>query len=517
MKTNLSGPVPRWIAALVVWAATTAIAAAAVPTVSRGPYLQSSTPTSIVIRWRTSVAGDSRVWFGSDAASLDQVVSDPVLVAEHAVKLTGLSPDRKYYYAVGNEASGRLAGGDERYFFLTHPPVGTQKDIRVWVVGDAGTATANQRAVRDAFEKYNGTNTLHAWLQLGDNAYNSGLDSEYQTAVFNVYTNELRQSVTWSTLGNHDTAQGTAYVDSYPYFNIFTFPTAGEAGGVPSGTEHYYSFDIGMVHFICLDSMTANRGVNGAMAIWLRSDLAVTTNRWIVAFWHHPPYTKGSHDSDTESELIAMRTNFLPILEAGGVDLVLSGHSHSYERSKLIQGHYGLSSKFVATNVVQVGSGRESNGAGAYRKPDGLGESPVASLGTVYAVAGSSGQTGGGSLNHPAMHYSANVLGSMVLDFRSNRLDAVFVRETGATNDWFTIVKDGTYPPRLANPVELPNGDRQFALLSRAFRTNIIEATADLGSPWTAIATNYPAEAVVTFTGPGGGPEGFRFYRARRP
>ena len=69
------------------------------------------------------------------------------------------------------------------------------------------------------------------------------------------------------------------------------------------------------------------------MAIWLRSDLAVTTNRWLVAFWHHPPYTKGSHDSDAEAELIEMRQNIVPILEAGGVDLVLSGHSHSYERS----------------------------------------------------------------------------------------------------------------------------------------------------------------------------------------
>jgi len=44
---------------------------------------------------------------------------------------------------------------------------------------------------------------------------------------------------------------------------------------------------------------------------------------WIIAFWHHPPYTKGSHDSDTEGELIDMRQNALPILEALRLGLLL--------------------------------------------------------------------------------------------------------------------------------------------------------------------------------------------------
>ena len=47
------------------------------------------------------------------------------------------------------------------------------------------------------------------------------------------------------------------------------------------------------------------------------SDLAQNTLPWVIAFWHHPPYTKGSHDSDSEIELIEMRQNALPILEAG--------------------------------------------------------------------------------------------------------------------------------------------------------------------------------------------------------
>ena len=220
-------------------------AASAHAALTRGPYLQSSTPTSIVLRWRTSAAETSRVVYGTNLAGLDLTNTAAALVTDHIVTLTGLAPDTRYFYFIG-ATNTTLAGPSTNHFFLTHPLSGTPKPVRVWVIGDAGTATANQINVRNAFETFNGTNTLHAWLQLGDNAYNSGLDTEYQTAVFNMYTNELRNSVTWPALGNHDTAQGTAYVDTYPYFDIFTLPTAGQAGGVPSTTEHYYSFDLGM-------------------------------------------------------------------------------------------------------------------------------------------------------------------------------------------------------------------------------------------------------------------------------
>ena len=70
------------------------------------------------------------------------------------------------------------------------------------------------------------------------------------------------------------------------------------------------------------------------------------TRDWIVAYWHHPPYSKGTHDSDLEIELIEMRTHVLPVLEDHGVAVVFGGHSHSYERSYLIDGHYGSSSEF---------------------------------------------------------------------------------------------------------------------------------------------------------------------------
>lgn len=64
-------------------------------------------------------------------------------------------------------------------------------------------------------------------------------------------------------------------------------PTAGEAGGAPSGSKNYYSFDYGDVHVVSLDSYYSNRGVSGAMLSWLRRDLDQLTSRtkWLIAFW----------------------------------------------------------------------------------------------------------------------------------------------------------------------------------------------------------------------------------------
>jgi hypothetical protein len=224
------------------------------------------------------------------------------------------------------------------------------------VIGDSGTANANAAAVRDAYINYTGNRHTDLWLMLGDNAYQSGTDAEYQNAVFNMYPTLLRQSVVWPTLGNHDGAAANSATQSGPYYDIFTLPKNAEAGGVASRTEAYYSFDYGNIHFVVLDSFETSRAPNGAMLTWLANDLAATNQPWIIAYFHHPPSTIGSHNSDTEIELIEMRQNALPILEAGGVDLVLAGHSHSYERSYLLDGHYGLSST-LTPSMIRDGDG----------------------------------------------------------------------------------------------------------------------------------------------------------------
>jgi len=463
-------------------------------TLTRGPYLQNGTPSSLVVRWRTSTATDTLVQYGDAPGNLGASVYNAQITTEHEITVSGLAPNGLYYYSVGS-SSETLAGNDANHYFLTFPPIGQNTAARVWVLGDAGTQTSSQIAVRDAYYGFTGTKHTDLWLMLGDNAYNVGSDTEYQGAVFNMYPTMLRKSVLFSTLGNHETAQSTAYVDTYPYFGIFTLPTAGEGGGVPSGTEHFYSFDFGNVHFICLDSMTADRATNGIMANWLRSDLANTLGTWIVAFWHHPPYSKGSHNSDTENELVQMRQNFNPILEDGGVDIVLAGHSHCYERSFLIDRHYGVSSTFNNTNKIDGGSGRD---AAPYLKPPGL----VAHKGAVYSVAGSSGQTSGGSLNHPAMFVSLNVLGSVVLDFSTNQLDFKFVNSSGAVQDYFTVIKGGV-PPNPPTGLSATPGNTQIALSwnasAGAANYNVKRSTTP-GGPYTTIGPNVTATSYTDTT-----------------
>lgn len=404
-------------------------------TVTRGPYLQTLTPDSVVIRWRTDEATSSLVRYGTDQDGLSLTAGSSTLTEEHEVSLSRLASDTRYFYSIGT-SSEVLAGGDASHAFVTAPEPGTAKPTRVWVIGDSGTADTNAAAVRDAYKAIAGGRQTDVWLMLGDNAYQDGTDDEYQRAVFDMYPELLRQVALWPTLGNHDGHSADSGSQSGPYYDMFTLPTAGEAGGLPSGTEAYYSFDYGNIHFVCLDSYETDRSPDGPMLTWLENDLAANDKEWLIAFWHHPPYSKGSHDSDSESQLIDMRENVLPILEDYGVDLVLSGHSHSYERSFLLDGHYGKSSTLTSGMTLDGGSGRE-DGDGSYVKPfDGT----TPHEGAVYTVAGSSGKVSSeGSLDHPAMFIGLRSLGSVVLEVHGQRLDAAFIDGGGTVRDWFTI------------------------------------------------------------------------------
>lgn len=419
----------------------------------RGPYLQQGTPDSVVVRWRTDVPTDSAVRFGATATRLDREVKTKWKTTEHIMILEGLTPSTKYHYAVGH-AEKTIGGAEGAGTFVTSPKPGTRQPIRTWVIGDAGTANKDQAAVRDAYYKFTGPRHTDLWLMLGDNAYSTGTDAEYQKADFDMYRDLLKKSVVWPTLGNHDAGSATSVTQSGVYYDIFTLPTLGQAGGLMSGTEAYYAFDYGNIHYVCLDSQGSDRSPGGAMLTWLQHDLAATKQDWIIVYFHHPPYTKGSHDSNTEKQLVEMRTNAVPIMEAGGVDLCLTGHSHSYERSYLLDGHYGKQNTLTAKMKIDAGDGRP-DGTGAYRKATlgaGIHE------GAVYVVAGSSGKVSGksdknaarGFLDHPAMLVSLARLGSLVLDVNGPRLDATFLSETGERLDYFSMVKGGTAAPTAA-------------------------------------------------------------------
>lgn len=422
-------------------------------TVVRGPYLQSGTPTTVVVKWRTDIATQSVVNYGKISNSLSEKASNTALTTEHEVTLSGLSPNTKYYFNIGNKSEVLSESDSEDMYVITAPKAGSKQFVRAWILGDAGTANNNQRAVRDAYYDYVDAAPMNSgktdmMLFLGDNAYGSGTDEQYQNALFDIYDDMLKKSVAWSCLGNHDGKSADSATQSGPYYDIFTFPTAAQAGGTASGTEAYYSFDYANIHFIILDSHHTGREVGGAMYNWTLTDIQNTKQDWIVTLFHHPVYTKGSHDSDTEDRLIEMRQNFMPMMEANGVDLILNGHSHSYERSYFLNGHYGFANTFNPDEISNgghtvgttgIGDGK-ADSDGAYQKTS------LATEGAVYITTGSAGKISGGDLNHQAMSVSLNQLGSCVMEVEDDgkggqNLTVKFIRETDGIEDYFTINK----------------------------------------------------------------------------
>src|SRR5436309_2868654 len=78
--------------------------------VTRGPYLQTGTPSSVIVRWRTDLATDSRVRYGTTVGSLTSNADNPLPATEHEVAVSGLAADTLYYYSIGT-SSATLAGG----------------------------------------------------------------------------------------------------------------------------------------------------------------------------------------------------------------------------------------------------------------------------------------------------------------------------------------------------------------------------------------------------------------------
>jgi hypothetical protein len=409
-------------------------------TITRGPYLQRGSKDFVIVRWRTDATITPVVKVGRTVGSETDSYSG-ASGTEHRIEIFGLLPSTKYFYKI-MAGSTLLAGGDESHSFVTSPN-GGDEPFTVWALGDSGISATlgsgehpNQAAVRDAFLNVVPLKDIAFLMHLGDIAYYEGTDTQFQRGFFDIYPSILRTLTSWPTQGNHD-------MSANAYYDTFSLPQLAQAGGVASNSERYYSWDYGNVHFISLNSeRTSSRA---AMETWLRDDLSANTKPWQIAIFHHPPYTKGSHDSDnvadSSGKMNYMRETILPILEQYGVDLVMSGHSHSYERSYLLNGHYGLSSTFLDAYKISPTSGRDAQ---AYTKTT---LAPRANSGTVYVVAGSGGMLdASGTLAHPAMFNSQATLGSVALDVNANELHVRFVTSAATVGDYFTIRKDPTLP-----------------------------------------------------------------------
>jgi len=420
---------------------------------SRGPYLQAGSQDGITIRWRTSAAENSKVELGTVYGSYPIVVNDATAVTEHIIRVNGLSTDTKYYYRIGNSTATQLPEAGQ--FFTTLPASNTTRKIRVIAFGDCGRGNiAYQDESLASYLSYLSANSIDAadaWLLLGDNAYNSGTDAEFTANFFDIYgTNMLRNHKLYPSPGNHDYGNSAANKTfrNMAYHNSFTVPQTGEAGGVASNKQNFYSYDIGNIHFLSLDSYgiesdgTSMETAGGtALKTWLTNDLAANTKKWTIAYWHHPPYTKGSHNSDSEGDLVSIRQNFITFLETRGVDMIVCGHSHNYERGYLIKNYTGNWASFNAgTHALSTSSATYTSGANC---PYVYNSTP-ANHGTVYVVSGSAGASGtmNSGFGTGPMPYALNDGGVFYFEVEDNRLDAKMLRRNGTIFDQFTIIKD---------------------------------------------------------------------------
>lgn len=187
--------------------------------------------------------------------------------------------------------------------------------FRFIALGDMGTGDSAQYALAKGITAYHDSHPFDTALMLGDNIYPNG-DAAYFKEKFELpYAELLRRGVQfYAVLGNHDVRRGLQAEINYPKFNM--------------GGKQYYTLlkGDGLLELFALDSTNMER----QQLRWLEEKLAASKAPWKLAYFHHPIYSSGiTHGSDTR-----LRAQIEPLLVKYGVAAVLSGHDHTYERTK---------------------------------------------------------------------------------------------------------------------------------------------------------------------------------------
>jgi acid phosphatase type 7 len=383
------------------------------PGPSGGPLVDGS--ESVIVAWQTDdrpaefvVEYGLTARYGRRAAievtqRTDKGKSEVGGRRNYAATLSGLKLDTTYHYRV-RLASGRIIA--EGYCTTRR---GRGQAIRFVAFGDNSYGEVGQRAV--AYWAYRARPDFV--MNTGDNVYESGLDNEYQRYFFPVYNADvaspgvgaplLRSVPFYTVIANHDVhgkgpdghpaADFDASVDALAYYTNMYLPLNGPATppqptpivGAAERTSEFqqcaarrfpgmanYSFDYGDAHFLCLDSNTYVDPTDPAWRAYIDADLGETDARWKFVVFHHPSFNVGlEHYSEQHMRVLS------PAFEAHGVDFVLHGHEHNYQRTRPLRfepagpsraGHKGAKDRLVpGTFTVDTRfDGRTS------KQPDGV-------------------------------------------------------------------------------------------------------------------------------------------------
>ncbi len=407
--------------------------------VTRQPYLQVTTPTSMTISWQSGTGVPGCVYYGTEGSSLSekQMESEEEEIY-HEVTITGLTPATRYYYSVDGTSQGR-----EDQYFVTAPEPGTVAPVRFWVISDFGQTNSEQNERRKE--------TVSQWKSFNDGRYHANLvlslgdqtedDARYQLQhnYFNQLEDVFKNTPLYTAIGNHDNHDGMVN-----YLSTFALPQNGEAGGVPSGTEKYYAFDYANIHVVALCTEIEDDEGRRVQQEWLKKDLDNNHQDWLIAIMHRPFHSGGHHRTDLDEDAQIRRSDWLSILEDHGVDLILQGHNHVYERSWLLDNLIGKTSSLTDQNIISKSLGREDEGGAYLKKRD------TPHQGTVFVEVPGGGVASKDFELYPIfpVHYNGYEFeGSLAVDVHDNRMDVRYIcdepdEKGNHIRDHFTIIKE---------------------------------------------------------------------------
>ncbi len=196
-----------------------------------------------------------------------------------------------------------------------HLPL-AKNSIRFAVIGDSGTGDREQYDIAEEMAKYHEKVNVDFVIMLGDNIY-GGHDAGDMRKKFEIpYKPLLDAGVKfYASLGNHDDPNTERL---YKPFNL--------------DGNRYYDFKKGDVQFFVLDS----NYMDPAQLSWLQKGLQDSKAKWKIAYFHHPMFNDGrAHGPDLD-----LRGRLAPLFREYGMNVVMSGHEHTYERLKPQDGIY---------------------------------------------------------------------------------------------------------------------------------------------------------------------------------
>ena len=279
-----------------------------------GPMVQQVGLTSAVLVQESDLPTRAVVEFGTSRRKLDrQVISGGGNASlRHVVSLRGLPKGRTYYRF-------RIDGAPMAIrYFHTAPQRGSV--VRFAVYGDVrGGHRRHRKLVRSVMGE-----AVDFVLSTGDLVLRGSDAADWQQ-FFRVAAPLVRHVPFYTAIGNHDLGQsGDARRRIDGIFSLWPGPPDRPP------FRYWYSFDVGGVHIIMLDS-NAYQAVE--QLAWLEGDLrrAVRNNpRAIFAVTHDGPYSRGLHRGNQFAA-----TMYAPVLAKYGVDMLFSGHDHLYQRGQV--------------------------------------------------------------------------------------------------------------------------------------------------------------------------------------